>query len=163
MFLKYLSSRRATLATLYAGLVLTVAVTVAAYVDRTALADHVRAGYPRYGEGRVDDAVTAWLAVLTTLGVLGALAWAWTARLVRAGRSGAPWAATAMFVVGTTLALTAALTKDTSGEVGLAPEIGVLLVLPCVAGLLAVSQLWAGRSATSRRGTAGRGAAAPPA
>jgi hypothetical protein len=147
MFLKYPSPQRGALAALYAGLVLTAAVTVAAYLERSAIADHVREGYPGYGSGRVDDAVTAWLAILTVVGVLGAAGWLSTARLVGAGRAGARWVALTLFAAGTSVALAAAVTKDTSGEVGLAPQVGWLGLLPCVAGLVAVVQLWARRPA----------------
>jgi hypothetical protein len=35
-------------------------------------------------------------------------------------------------------------TVDTSGEVGLAPAMGWLLLLPCLPGLVAVTKLWRG-------------------
>ena len=44
--------------------------------------------------------------------------------------------------VGSTVALSALLTKDTSGEVGLAPLLGWIGLLPCVAGLITVVRLW---------------------
>jgi hypothetical protein len=47
-----------------------------------------------------------------------------------------------VFAAGTSLALTALLVKDTSGEVGLAPVLGLIGLLPCVAGLAAVVLLW---------------------
>ncbi len=137
--------RRPALVALYAGLLLTIAATLAPYVDRATgqvLAEHVRAGYPTYSQDRVDSAVTAWLAILTVVGVLGAVSWLLTIRAVRRERVWARWAATAAFVAGTSLALTALLTKDTSGEVGLAPLLGLIGLAPCVAGLVAVAALW---------------------
>jgi len=48
-----------------------------------------------------------------------------------------------MFVAGSGSALTALLTKDTSGEVGLAPLLGWIGMLPLLPGLVAVVMLWA--------------------
>jgi hypothetical protein len=135
----------ATLAAMYAGLVLTVAATGAPYVDRATghvLADHVRSGYPAYSEDRVASAVTAWLSVLTIVGVLGLLGWIGAIWAVRTRR---PWArpvATVLFALGAGTALTTLLTRDTSGEVGLAPLLGWIGMLPSVAGLVTVVLLW---------------------
>jgi hypothetical protein len=51
-------------------------------------------------------------------------------------------AATAVFALGTSVALTALLVKDTSGDTGLAPLLGWVGMLPCLAGLGAVTMLW---------------------
>lgn len=130
---------------MYAGLALTVAAMAAPFVDRATgqvLAEHIRHGYPGYSAGEVDTAVTTWLAILTTVGVLGVGAWLGSIWAVRAAKPWARWLATAAFVAGTSLALAAALTKDTSGEVGLAPLLGLIGLAPCVAGLVAVATLW---------------------
>ena len=127
---------------MYAGLVLTVGAIVAPYLDRSVLADHIRDGYPTYSTDRVDTAVTAWLVILSVIGALGVASWIATIWAVRAGKGWARWAATAVFAAGTSLALTTLLVKDTSGEVGLAPVLGLVGLLPCVAGLLAVALLW---------------------
>lgn len=83
--------------------------------------------------------VTVWLAILTALGVAGWLSTIWATRR----RMGwARWAATALFVLGTLVALTALLTKDTSGETGLAPLLGWIGLLPSVAGAWAVRLCW---------------------
>jgi hypothetical protein len=47
-----------------------------------------------------------------------------------------------MFALGTSIALTDLLIKDTSGDTGLPPLLGWAGLLPCVAGLLAVTLLW---------------------
>jgi hypothetical protein len=130
---------------MYAGLLLTIAAAAAPYVDRATghlLADHLRHGYPEYTRAELDTAVSTWVAILTVVGVLGVVGWVGTIWAVRAGKRWARWAASALFGLGTSLALTAALVRDTSGEVGLAPQLGVLGVLPCLAGLLAVTALW---------------------
>ncbi|MEU6077438.1 hypothetical protein [Micromonospora sp. NPDC047074] len=133
------------LAVMYVGLALTVVATIAPYVDRATahvLADHIRTGYPTYSPERVDSAVTTYLIILTVVGVLGVGSWAWTMWAVRSGRRWARWAATAAFALGTSVALTGLLVKDTSGDTGLAPLLGWLTVAPCLAGLVAVAMLW---------------------
>jgi hypothetical protein len=135
------------LRTMYAGLVLTVVATVAAYVDRYtthALAHHVRHGYPAYSTERVDSAVSDWLAVLTVVGVLGVAGWTVSIWAVRRGARATRLSASVLLVAGLALALTCLLTKDTSGEVGLAPALGVLGLLPSLAGTAAVGLLWRG-------------------
>jgi hypothetical protein len=130
---------------MYAGLMLTVVATVVPYVDRSTsnvLAHHVRDGYPAYTQARIDGAVTAWLLILSVVGALGIVSWVWTIWLVRTGRRWARWAATAMFAVGTSVALTTLLVKDTSGETGLPPLLGWLWVLPTLTGVAAVTALW---------------------
>jgi hypothetical protein len=136
---------RSAMRAMYLGLGLTVAATVIPYIDRATanvLADHIRAGYPTYPQARIDSAVTAWLVTLTVVGALGIVCWIWTARAVRAGKRWARGIATAFFVLAAGIALTGLLIKDTSGEPGLPPLLGWLGVLPSLAGLVAVAQLW---------------------
>lgn len=138
-------SHRSAPGALYAGLILAVGATLAPYVDRAAgnvLADHVRDGYPTYSAARVDTAVTTWLAILTSVGILGIACWIVTLWAARTGKSWTRPAAVLAFALGTAVALAALLTKDTSGEVGLAPLLGWIGLLPSVAGLVAVVQLW---------------------
>ncbi|MGA8245571.1 MAG: hypothetical protein WB797_01560 [Nocardioides sp.] len=130
---------------MYVGLLLTIVALIAPFVDQDTghvLAHHVRDGYPTYTQDRIDSAVTAWLAVLSVVGALAIVSWVWTIWAVKAGRPWARWAATAMFVLGTALASTVSLIKDTSGDVGLAPLLGAVDILPCVAGSVAVKLLW---------------------
>jgi hypothetical protein len=130
---------------MYAGLVLTVGATIAPYLDRATsnvLADHIRSGYPAFPQARIDSAVTAWLGVLTVVGVLGIASWVWTIRALTTGKRWARWAATAMFAVGTCVALAGLLVKDTSGDTGLAPLLGCIGMLPSLAGGAAVTMLW---------------------
>jgi hypothetical protein len=133
------------LVALYVGLLLTLAATAAPYVDRATgqvLAAHLRAGYPSYTQARIDTAVTTWSVLLTAVGVLGLAGWVATIRAVRTGRSWARWEAVAMLGAGVAVALTALLTRDTSGDVGLAPLLGVIGLLPPLAGVVAVVLLW---------------------
>jgi hypothetical protein len=139
--------RRPALRAMYAGLALTVLVTIAPYVDRATgnvLADHLRAGYPDFSPARIDSAVTTWLVVLSFVGAVGVAGWIWTIHAVTAGKGWARWAATAMLVLGTSTWLTGLLVRDTSGDTGLPALLGWLGILPCVAGAVAVTMLWRG-------------------
>ena len=130
---------------MYAGLVLTVFAAAAPFADRATgdkLADHIRAGYPTYSQGRIDSAVTTWLVILGVVGALGIVGWGWTIWAVKAKKAWARWAATVMFALGTSVALTGLLVKDTSGDTGLTPLLGWIGLLPCLAGLGALTMLW---------------------
>ncbi len=134
-----------TLTTLYVGALLTAVAAAAPFIDRLTgqvLAAHIRHGYPTYSDHRVNAAVTTWLVLLAVVGILGLATWALTIWAVKADRAWSRLVATIAFGVGTTVALSALLTKDTSGEVGLAPLLGWIGLLPCVAGLVAVARLW---------------------
>ncbi|MEZ7002203.1 hypothetical protein [Streptomyces sp. AD55] len=136
---------RRTLAAVYAGLVLTGLVAITPYADRATthlLADHIRAGYPAYDQARVDSAVTAYLLLLTVVGVLGVLAWLGTAWAVRTDKPWARPAATVLFVLGAGVALAGLLTRDTSGDTGLPPALGWAGTVPCLAGAVVLTQLW---------------------
>jgi hypothetical protein len=61
---------------------------------------------------------------------------------LKSSKRWATGAASAMFAVGTSVALSALLVKDTSGDTGLAPLLGSIGVLPCIAGVVAVAMLW---------------------
>lgn len=134
-------SRKAAISAMCVGLVLTIAVTIVPFTTN-ALADHIRESYPRYTDARVDTAVTAWLVILTIIGALGVVGWLWTIWIVRTGKRGARWVATTLLVLGAGVGLSDLLVEDTSGDVGLAPMLGWIGLLPCLAGLVAVLLLW---------------------
>jgi hypothetical protein len=130
---------------MYAGLGLTVVALVTPYIDHATanvLAGHIRAGYPTYARARIDSAVTTYLVYLSVVGALGIICWLWTIWALKAGKRWARGAATAMFALGTGIALIDLLMKDTSGDTGLPPLLGWAGMLPCLAGLLAVVLLW---------------------
>ena len=130
---------------MYAGLGLTLAAMIVAYVDHATgnvLASHIRAGYPTYTQARIDTAVTTYLVYLSVVGALGIICWLAAIRAVKAGKRWARGAATAMFALGTGIAVIDLLIKDTSGDTGLPPLLGWAGMLPCLAGLLAVTLLW---------------------
>jgi hypothetical protein len=136
---------RSAIGAMYAGLGLTVVALIVPYVDHATanvLAGHIRAGYPAYTQARIDSAVTAYLVYLSVVGALGIIGWLWTIRAVKAGKRWARGAATAVFALGTGIALIDLLVRDTSGDVGLPPLLGWVGMLPCLAGLLAVMLLW---------------------
>ncbi|MEU4575322.1 hypothetical protein ACBI99_20235 [Nonomuraea sp. ATR24] len=132
---------RSALALLYLGAGLTALAALVPFASRSLLAGHIRAGYPSYGTGAIDAAVTAYLVILATAGALGLAGWLGTAWAARAGRRWARAAAIGLLVAGACVAVAALTVRDTSGDVGLAPLLGWLQVLPCAAGLAAVA-LW---------------------
>ena len=136
---------RPAIGTMYTGLGLTVVALIVLYVDHVTanvLADHIRAGYPAYAQARIDSAVTTYLVYLSVVGALGIICWLWTIWAVKAGKRWARGAATAMFALGTGIAVIDLLVKDTSGDTGLPPLLGWAGMLPCLAGLLTVVLLW---------------------
>ncbi|MDA8368280.1 MAG: hypothetical protein M0026_00215 [Nocardiopsaceae bacterium] len=135
--------KRTAIWVMYAGLGLTVVAMVVPFTANV-LADHIWAGYPDYTQAQVDSAVTTWLVLLSVVGALGISCWLWTIWAVTAGKWWARLAATAMFALGTGTALTALLVKDTSGDTGLPLLLGGVGMLPCLAGLIAVTLLWRG-------------------
>ena len=140
---------RSVIAAMYAGLATTVIAAIIPYVDRVTsntLADHIRAGYPTYPQARIDTAAATYLVYLSAVGVLGVVGWLCTVRAVKTGKRWARGAATAMFVLGTNIALTDLLIKDTSGDTGLPVLLGWAGILPCLPGLLAVILLWSKES-----------------
>ncbi|WP_210189296.1 hypothetical protein [Saccharomonospora piscinae] len=139
------SQRPYAVGAMYAGLCLTVVALIVLYVGHAnadVLAEHVRAGYPAYPEARIDAAVTTYLAYLSVLGALGIAGWLATIRAVKAGKRWSGGLATALFVVGTGLALMNLVIKDTSGDTGLPPLLGWTGMLPCLAGLVTIALLW---------------------
>ncbi|TDE38081.1 hypothetical protein E1295_34095 [Nonomuraea mesophila] len=73
---------------------------------------------------------------------MGLLGWLGTVWATRAGKGWARWLASGMLAVAACVAVSALTIQDINGEVGLAPLLGWLQVLPCVAGLAAVVLLW---------------------
>lgn len=136
---------RSAIGAMYAGLGLTVVAMIVPDVDHATanvLAGHIRAGYPAYTQARIDPAVTTYLVYLSVVGALGIICWLWTIWAVKAGKRWARGAAAAMFALGTGIAVIDLLVKDTSGDTGLPPLLGWAGMLPCLAGLLAVTLLW---------------------
>lgn len=136
---------RSPLVALYAGAFLALVALAVPFVDRAqgnVLAAHIRAVYPDYSDSRIDSAVTAYLVILTIVGVLGLASWAGSIWAVSTRKRWAPLLVSSMFVIGLCVAASGLLIKDTSGEVGLAPLLGWITMLPCLAGAAAVFLVW---------------------
>lgn len=136
---------RSAIVALHSGLALALVATLVPYIDRAAanlLADHIQAGYPSYGQSRIDTAVTTYLIYLTVLGAVGIVSWLVVIRAASAGKRWARWAAAGLFAVGTCIAVFNMTVQDTSGDTGLPPALGWVGLLPCLAGLLAVILMW---------------------
>ncbi|TMR89763.1 hypothetical protein [Nonomuraea basaltis] len=140
--LKQRPRNRSALTTMYVGAGLTAIASLFPFLDQAALADHIRAGYAAYEPAAIDAAVAAYLAILATVGGLGLLGWLGVMWAVRAGKSWASWLAAGLLAIAACFAVAALTIRDTSGDVGLAPLLSWLQVLPCLAGLAAVALLW---------------------
>lgn len=130
---------------LYVGLLLSAVALVFPFIDRVStgiLAEHIRHGYPDAGADQIDVGVNFYLIILSVVGGIGLLCWSLMIWATRTGRRSARWVAPVILVGAAAIALSGLLITDTSGEVGLAPLLGWLLMLPCVAGVVAVVQLW---------------------
>lgn len=148
---------RSLSAAMSAGLGLTVLAVIVPYVDRATTglqAEHIQAGYPTYGPAQIDTALTLYLTHLSVVGALGIIGWLTTIWAVRAGKRWARGVATAMFVLGTSVALFNLQIEDTSGDTGLSPVLGVVGLIPCLAGLVVVGLLW---RRSGRRGNVSKG------
>jgi hypothetical protein len=86
-------------------------------------------------------ATSAVVAYLVTIGGLGVVAWLWTVRAVSRHKRWARPAATALFVLASGLALLD-LTVQEYGRRILPTQVGLIGLLPCLAGLVAVVLLW---------------------
>ena len=118
---------RSAIRAMYAGIGLTIVALIVPYIDHATanvLADHIRDGYPTYSQARIASAVTTYLVYLSVVGALGTISWLSTIWAVKAGKRWAHAAATALFVLGTSIALTDLLIRDTSGDTGL-PRAGL--------------------------------------
>ena len=133
------------LAAMWGGLVLTIAITVYAFVDDATtrlLAGHIQTSYPSYGADEIETAVALYLGILVTVGGLGVVTWAAVIWATARGKRWAPWVATTVLAAAVCVALTGLTVRDTSGDVGLVPLLAWLQVLPCALGLVSVVQLW---------------------
>jgi hypothetical protein len=135
------SARRAVVA-MYAGLALTLVAMIVPIVDQASTDSLSRDLQEVYAGYDVDaPATSAVVAYLVTIGGLGVAAWLWMARAVRKHKRWVRPAATALFVLASGLALLN-LTVQEYGRTILPTRIGLIGLLPCLAGLVAVALLW---------------------
>lgn len=129
---------------MYVGLALTVLAAAVVFFDQSIggmLDAHTRAAYSgtHAGElGTVNDAVRTYLYVT---GAIGVACWLWMIWAVRQHRRWARASATTIFVCAAGLALVNLLAEE-YGNTILPTTLGVVGVLPCLAGLVAVVLLW---------------------
>lgn len=135
------------------GLALSALAALSAHLGRSAIASHIRAGYPSYGDGEISSAASVYVTCLSVLGALAVLGWSVTWWAMRRGHPGARWIGSVLFLVGTALSTFSLLVRDTSGDTGLSPLIGGAGMLPCVVGLLAVALMWTRSTRTHRSGS----------
>jgi hypothetical protein len=120
------------------GLALTVVALAAPAVDQLTagtLAAHLQTVYA--GTGAVAPAASAITAYLVVVGLVGVLCWVATIQAARRRRRRAPAMAAAFLVLGAALALVD-LTVTEYGRPILPTWLGVLGLLPCLPGLVAV-------------------------
>lgn len=143
-------SKPRLLAAMYVGLLLTVVAGVAPLVDiatADSLFDHVRQAYPEWPAETVRQDRDAIAIYLAAVGGLGALCWIAAIWAVAAERRWARGTVTALFAVGTLLALTGSSLGGEQYDTIVPPLYGLLGVLPCLAGLAAVVLVWKRRKA----------------
>ena len=137
-------TRNPALPALWTGLVLTVLATLAPVVDLLAtgtIEAHVRSTYPDWPDEWVQADATAIVVGLGAIGLLGAISWLIVLRATIRGRRWATIVATVLW------ALAATVTGATAAPAGAYDQLvpmGLVLItaLPCLAGLVAVVQLW---------------------
>jgi hypothetical protein len=140
-----LPNKRSVLFTMYAGLVFTIITMIILYVDHATanvLAGHIKASYPSYSQSSVDSAAMIYLIYLSIVGALGIVSWLNVIWGASKDKGWTRWVATGIFTLGTIIALFNLVVKDTSGDTGLPPLLGLSGLLPCIAGLLVVIMLW---------------------
>ncbi len=135
-----------TLVVLWSGLILTGIATVFPFLNRGVMADHIRSGYPSYTNGEINHAVNLYLIILASAGAVGIVSWLATIWAVRSGKDWIRWVAPVLLLGAIAYALTGLTVRDTSGDVGLAPMIAWLQMLPSVVGGAAIVLLWKRRS-----------------
>jgi hypothetical protein len=135
------SARRAVVA-MCTGLALTIAAMLVPIIDQASTDELSRHLHDVYAGYNVDVPPTsAVLAYLVTIGALGITAWLWMVWAVIKQRRWARPAATTLFVLASGLAV-ANLTVREYGQTILPTQVGLVGLLPCLAGLAAVTLLW---------------------
>lgn len=144
------TTRRAVVA-MVIGLALTVVALVAPIVDQVSahsLEAHLHGVYA--GSGAAPPSAGALTTYLVVVGLLGGISWLAMIRAVRRGRGWARPVATALAAAATLLAVVDVATTEYGAPV-LPLWLGVLGLLPCLAGLVAVVLLWRRTDVTPRR------------
>lgn len=139
------SSARQTVVAMYTGLALTVIALLVPFIDvvtTDTLGQRIQQNYPSYSPAEVSQVQTIFLSYLAGIGALGVVSWLWMVRVVRNQKPWAGIAATLIFLCASSLALTNLFISEGGGATALPTMLGVVGVLPCAAGLVAVVLLW---------------------
>lgn len=148
------TARRAV-AVMYAGTALTVLTVVlvplVVALGTDQYAAHIRHAYPTYDTAEVNHYQQVILIYLAVNAVIGVLAWLWAVRQTRRRSRTVHLAADGLFVLGLSSGLINLLTKDSTGYTALSPLLGIVGLLPSVAGLAVVVLLWRARTAGPAR------------
>ncbi|WP_030159351.1 hypothetical protein [Glycomyces sp. NRRL B-16210] len=139
------ASRPRLLLAMYLGLALTAIAAVAPLIDIATvdtLTDHVRQAYPDWPASEVGKDRDAIATYLAATGGLGLVCWLVAIGAVATGRRWARGLVTALFAVGTLIALTNMSLGGEGYDTILPPAYGALGLLPCLAGLAAVILVW---------------------
>ena len=136
-----LLDRRAAVAAMGIGLLLTVITLIALIIDQASLysiADHVDALYSPFDLHPDPNVLFGYLYVT---GAIGIVAWLLTIRGVRQRRRGVRVIASIVFMLATGIALLGLFASEYGTPIF--PTVwGILGLLPCIAGLVAVILLW---------------------
>ena len=128
--------------TMYAGLALSALLAVLTFVDQIAIdgiSDAMWAEYPDYTSGEISTEAGATAAGLYVIAGLGIACWLWLASATRRDWRRIRWVSGTVF----TLALIAAMSMS---YVPMPGYLATAMWLPCVAGVVALAQLWMSRS-----------------
>lgn len=104
---------------------------------------------PHIGADKAAGSGSVLVTIAFVVAALGLLGWWITARAARAGRSWLRWWAAAALVVGVALAVALLLTTEYGRRV-YPIEIGLVALLPCLAGLWVCALVWRRRRAGCR-------------
>jgi hypothetical protein len=130
---------------LLAGLASTVLVALLPVLDVAtvdSIGDHVREAYPQWSADSVAADRAAITGYLVALGLLGAIGWAWTLRLLPRRPTRARTVAATMLVLGALMALTTLSYGGEAYDTIVPLPYGVLGLVPVGFGVAAVVRLW---------------------
>lgn len=144
---------RQAVVSMYAGLALTAITSVIAPLAALATdvyKHHIETAYPKFNADKVSDAQQTMVIYLVANGIAGAVAWLWALRATKKENRRAPVIAVVLFTVALALALFNLLVKDSTGYAAFPLFLGIVGLLPCAAGLVAVVQLRRARLAAGQ-------------
>jgi len=130
---------------LRAGMATTVLVALLPVLDAAtvdSIGDHVRDAYPDWPADSVAADRAAITGYLVALGLLGAIGWAWTLRLLPRRPARARTVAATLLVLGAAMALTTLSYGGEAYDTIVPLQYGLLGLVPVGFGVAAVVRLW---------------------